>query len=281
MACVCPITRTAIWRLRPSSPFGLRHIAETLPAGAVDGAGGMGQVYRALDTQLHRPVAVNFSRPNSPRSATPAAVPPRGAGGRADQPSRDCQIYYVGEQEGVTFIAMELVEGKTVRELIQAQELDLLGALDIAIQVADGLGKAHELGIVHRDVKPPNVMLTRDGHVKILDFGLAKLLDRRPGSGSGAMPELDLTKAAATQSGMVMGTPAYMSPEQIRGTPVDHRATSFPWAFCSMRWPPPSRPSSARVSWTHCTRWPLMKPRRCILGESLFRLNCSASSTVA
>lgn len=190
------------------------------------GAGGMGQVYRAQDTQLHRPVAVKLL------SAELTADPQRRqrflqearAAARINHPAV-AQIFVVDEQDGVTFIAMELVEGKTVRELIQAEELDLLGALEVALQTAEALAKAHDLGIVHRDIKPANVMLTRDGHVKILDFGLAKLLDRGTGPVVGTAPPP--TELTPTQSGVLMGTPAYMSPEQVRGAAVDHRADIF------------------------------------------------------
>jgi hypothetical protein len=139
------------------------------------------------------------------------------------------QIYDVDESERGVFIAMELVEGKTVRALLQGRELDLLGALEVAQQVGNGLGKAHEAGIVHRDIKPENIMVTPDGHAKVLDFGLAKLLD--PTSGAGGTPSGDelshMETVARTQVGMVMGTLRYMSPEQARGQSVDHRSDLF------------------------------------------------------
>ncbi|MBI2924690.1 MAG: serine/threonine protein kinase [Verrucomicrobia bacterium] len=188
---------------------------------SVLGEGGMGVVYRAHDSRLHRLVAVKLL----PFELTADAerkqrfLQEARAAARISHPAI-AQIYDADEQEGVTFIVMELVEGKTVRELIRNKELDHLGAIDVGAQAADGLAKAHELGIVHRDIKPANVMLTPDGHVKILDFGLAKLLDLGAGS-------LDQPQMAQTQSGMVMGTPAYKSPEQVRGVPVDFRADIF------------------------------------------------------
>ena len=192
------------------------------------GEGGMGRVYRAYDTRLHRPVAVKLlpaelisdpeRRQRFMQEARTAA--------RVTHPAI-AQIHSVEEDGGVTFLVLELIEGKTVRELIQNRELDLLGAIDIALHVAEGLAKAHELGIVHRDIKPANVMLTPEGHVKILDFGLAKLLDGDSRAGPGGTVRLDPTQAALTQPGMVMGTPAYMSPEQVRGLPVDYRADLF------------------------------------------------------
>jgi serine/threonine protein kinase len=192
------------------------------------GEGGMGLVYRAHDTKLHRPVAVKVL--SSELTADPLRkqrfLQEARAAARISHPSI-AQIYYVDDQDDTTFIVMELVEGKTIRELIQNRELDLLGAIDIGIQVADGLAKAHELGIVHRDIKPANVMLTRDGHVKILDFGLAKLLDRGPEPREGQTSRLGQAPEAQTQSGVVLGTPAYMSPEQVRGGSIDLRADLF------------------------------------------------------
>jgi hypothetical protein len=192
------------------------------------GEGGMGRVYRAYDTRLHRPVAVKLLPAeliSDPERRQRFLQEARTAA-RITHPAI-AQIHSVEEEDGVTFLVMELVEGKTVRELIQNRELDLLGAIDIALHVAEGLAKAHELGIVHRDIKPANVMLTPEGHVKILDFGLAKLLDSGSGPGPGGTVRLDQAQAAHTQSGMVLGTPAYMSPEQVRGVPVDFRADLF------------------------------------------------------
>ncbi len=192
------------------------------------GEGGMGVVYRAQDTQLHRPVAVKVlssALTSDPQRKQRFLLEARAAA-RISHPAI-AQIYFADEENEVTFIVMELVDGKTVRELVRNRELDLLGAIDIGVQVADGLAKAHDLGIVHRDIKPANVMLTRDGHVKILDFGLAKLLDldSEPPAGEAGRP--DRSPMARTQSGVVLGTPAYMSPEQVRGVPVDFRADIF------------------------------------------------------
>ena len=146
---------------------------------SVLGKGGMGVVYRARDTRLGRPVALKFlseeltkdpaRRDRFLREARAACA--------VNHPAI-AQVYDVDEAEGGVFMAMELVEGKTVRALIKGRELDLLGSLEVGAQVASGLAKAHEAGIVHRDIKPENVIVTPDGHAKILDFGLAKLLDR-------------------------------------------------------------------------------------------------------
>jgi hypothetical protein len=119
---------------------------------------------------------------------------------------------------------MELVEGRTIKAIIQANELDVLGALEIAHQVAGGLQKAHDAGIVHRDIKPENVMVTPDGHAKVLDFGLAKLIE---GPAQGNRDPSNMETLAKTQAGFVLGTLRYMSPEQARGHALDHRSDIF------------------------------------------------------
>ncbi|HXK11423.1 MAG TPA: serine/threonine-protein kinase [Vicinamibacteria bacterium] len=191
------------------------------------GQGGMGVVYKARDTRLGRPVALKVLPPEftrdkdrkdrflqEARAAAPLTHP------------AIAQVYDVDEGPQGLFIAMELVEGKTVKALVQGRELDLLGALEIAQQVGGGLQKAHEHGIVHRDIKPENIMVTPDGHAKILDFGLAKLLEPAP-----AAPAPDgishMETLAKTQAGFVIGTLRYMSPEQARGQAVDHRSDIF------------------------------------------------------
>src|SRR5512136_3336155 len=140
------------------------------------GKGGMGTVYKARDTRLQRHVALKVL----PQDVTGDPERRRRFLGEARAAAAIthpavAQVYDVDEADGVTFIAMELIDGDTVRRLIERRELDLPGALDIAIQAAEGLARAHESGIVHRDIKSENIMLTRDGHAKVLDFGLAKL----------------------------------------------------------------------------------------------------------
>jgi hypothetical protein len=196
------------------------------------GQGGMGVVYRATDTRLNRPVALKVLPDALVDDADRRArfLQEARAAGAVNHPAI-AQIYDVDEADGVAFLAMELVEGRTVRQLVGARELDVLGAVEIALQVAQGLAKAHEAGIVHRDVKADNIMVTRDGHAKILDFGLAKLLDPgRRDSGSGGTRGLDpslVETVTRTQAGMVLGTVAYMSPEQARGHRIDHRSDLF------------------------------------------------------
>jgi serine/threonine protein kinase len=195
---------------------------------SVLGEGGMGVVYRAFDTQLCRPVAVKVLPPELTADAERRQrfLLEARAAARISHPAV-AQIFYVDEQDGITFLVMELVEGKTVRDLINSQELDLLGTVDVVTQVADGLAKAHELGIVHRDIKPANVMVTKEGHAKILDFGLAKLLDRAVEPGTSPAAGDPKPVAQTTLPGVVMGTAAYMSPEQVRGAAIDGRADIF------------------------------------------------------
>ncbi len=190
------------------------------------GQGGMGVVYKARDTRLGRPVALKVLPPEFTRDQDRKARFLREARAAAavTHPAI-AQIYDVDEGPEGLFIAMELVEGKTVKALIQGRELDLLGALEIAQQVGGGLQKAHEMGVVHRDIKPENIMVTPDGHAKILDFGLAKLLEPTAPEGPDGISHMETL--AKTQAGFVLGTLRYMSPEQARGQAVDHRSDIF------------------------------------------------------
>lgn len=194
------------------------------------GSGGMGVVYRANDVRLNRSVAVKLLKPEL--TANPDRLR------RFFQEARSAaavthpaiaQIYDVGEFDATTFIVMEYVEGQTVRRLITNRELDLLGSVEIAIQVAEGLGHAHKSNIVHRDIKSDNIMVTRDGHAKLLDFGLAKLLDQQIDTTLIETEQalIDTETAMQTIAGTVMGTVAYMSPEQARGQPVDQTSDVF------------------------------------------------------
>ena len=212
------------------------------------GGGGMGVVYKAVDTRLGRPVALKFL-------AVPPGQPPdliRGTPGhdspvieRFQREARTasalnhpniCVVHDVGEFEGRPFIVMELLEGRTLKRLIDAGPIKIDQLLDIAIQIADALAAAHAKSIIHRDIKPANVFITTRGEAKVLDFGLAKLIVRtdavgRPfiaGDGAGG----DATSAetygdSLTSPGMTLGTVAYMSPEQARGEDLDARTDLF------------------------------------------------------
>jgi tRNA A-37 threonylcarbamoyl transferase component Bud32/FtsZ-binding cell division protein ZapB len=195
---------------------------------ALLGQGGMGVVYRGYDVKLQRPVALKCLSRELVQDADRRKrfLLEARAAARINHPAV-AQVYDVDEHEGETFIAMELVEGRTVAQLIQGRELDLLGAIDVALQVACGLGKAHSFGIVHRDIKPANVMVAGDGHAKILDFGLAKLVAAGGWTTTVGGELLDQTTMTQTLAGAVKGTPAYMSPEQVKGGEVGAASDLF------------------------------------------------------
>ena len=188
------------------------------------GAGGMGEVYRARDTRLSRDVAIKVLPQELAGDAQRLARFEKEArlASSLNHPNL-VTVYEVGEVEGTSFIAMELVEGKTLRELVAAGPLALKKLLVVAAQAADGLSKAHAAGIAHRDLKPENLMVSRDGFVKILDFGLAKLVVGFEGS-RGAEHH---TVTRGTAAGTVLGTVGYMSPEQASGAPADFRSDQF------------------------------------------------------
>jgi len=186
------------------------------------GAGGIGEVYRAHDTRLDREVAIKVL----PESLT--ADPDRLR--RFEQEARAAAalnhpnilaVYQMATHEGVSYMVSELLDGETLRERLRRGPIPLRKAIDYAVQIAHGLAAAHDKGIVHRDLKPENLFVTKDGRVKILDFGLAKLAQPRDASGAEA------TIAYGTESGMVMGTVGYMSPDQVRGKTADHRSDIF------------------------------------------------------
>ena len=190
--------------------------------GAV-GAGGMGEVYRARDTRLGRDVAIKIlsrSVSEDPDRLRRFAQEARAAG--ALNHPNVLVVHDVGDHDRAPYVVCELLEGTTLREQLTGTPLTARRAIDYAIQIARGLAAAHERGIVHRDLKPENLFVTRDGHVKILDFGIAKLVERQPAEASD-IP----TEHAETDPGIVLGTVGYMSPEQVRGQRVDHRSDIF------------------------------------------------------
>ncbi|HEX6731653.1 MAG TPA: protein kinase [Pyrinomonadaceae bacterium] len=185
------------------------------------GTGGMGEVYLADDTRLDRRVAIKILTPNFTVDAAQV--------GRFQQEARAASalnhpniitVYDINESEGTQYIATEFIEGETLRTHIATTKLPLHESLDITIQIAGALSAAHGAGVVHRDVKPENLMLRPDGYVKVLDFGIAKLTEQRRASPDGEAPTRALVK---TGKGVVMGTAHYMSPEQARGHAVDAR----------------------------------------------------------
>ena len=187
------------------------------------GEGGMGEVFLARDTSLHREVALKFLPPEMQQdeSAHKRFLREAQSAAALDHPNI-CTIHEVGQDEGRDFIVMEYVDGQTLRDRLGRGELPLAEALQIAIEVAEGLAEAHENGIVHRDLKPANIMLTRKGHAKIMDFGLAKQL-----TSPDWIETRGETVSVVTRDGTPVGTLAYMSPEQLRGETLDGRSDIF------------------------------------------------------
>jgi predicted ATPase len=200
--------------LSPGARFGNYEILQRL------GAGGMGEVYRAKDSRLDREVAIKTL--SLDRSSDPEAL------SRFEQEARSASalnhpnivtIYELGHENGTRYIAMELVDGETVRSLLASGPIPFRKLVAIAAQIADGLAKAHEIDLIHRDLKPENLMVSHDGMAKVLDFGLAKLL--KPDRGSSE------SSTTITEHGTVLGTVGYMSPEQATGEDVDFRSDQF------------------------------------------------------
>jgi serine/threonine protein kinase len=190
------------------------------------GAGGMGQVFRARDVQLGRLAAIKF--------LTDVGIGSEGGLRRFIAEAKAASalnhpniltVYGIGEHEGKPYIAMEYVDGSTLRSMIKQQAIPLNRALEITTQTLAGLSKAHSIGIVHRDLKPENIMVTHDGFVKILDFGLAKLL--KTDAQDQTSGPLESLEHSVTKSGTIVGTAAYMSPEQARGQSADLRSDIF------------------------------------------------------
>jgi len=208
-------------RFQPGTRIGPYEVVAPLAAG------GMSEVFRARDTRLQREVAIKVV--GDALSTDPGFL------ARLEQEARLAgslnhpnilAVYDVGVHEGAPYVVTELLQGETLRERLDKGLVPLSLALGWAVEIAEALAAAHERGIVHRDLKPENVFLTRAGHVKLLDFGIAKA--SAPASGQHGLLDPTLSSAgSATRTGMVLGTPGYMSPEQVRGEPVDARSDIF------------------------------------------------------
>ena len=190
------------------------------------GAGGMGEVYRARDARLGRDVAIKVL----PQSAASDGERLR----RFEQEARSIaalnhvnimSIFDVGEADHTAYLVSELLEGEPLRNKLQAGPMPQRRTVEYAVQIAEGLAAAHDKGIVHRDLKPENIFISKDGRVKILDFGLAKLT--RAESTAAAAPDGLTVGTTQTTPGMIVGTVGYMSPEQVRGQEVDARTDIF------------------------------------------------------
>jgi WD40 repeat protein len=208
--------------LTPGTKLGPYEIVSLL------GAGGMGEVYRARDSRLRRDVAIK--------------VLPQALSLDADRMRRFEQealataalnhpnilaVFDIGTSDGSPYVVSELLEGETLRERMRSGPVATRKTLDYALQIAHGLAAAHEKGIIHRDLKPENLFVTKDGRVKILDFGLAKLTQIDAGSNPGSNPSMATVTHGATEAGVVLGTAGYMSPEQVRGMALDPRSDIF------------------------------------------------------
>src|ERR1700744_2536737 len=211
------------------------------------GAGGMGVVYKAEDTRLHRHVALKFLPENVSNDPSALARFQREAqSASALNHANICTIYDVGEENAQAFIAMEFLQGATLKQLITHRSLTFEMFVTLGIEISDALDAAHHKNIIHRDIKPANILVTDRGHAKILDFGLAKLHDDQP-SIAGATAVLgetnvpressaapadsthlrDVAETQITNTGVIVGTVSYMSPEQTRGHNLDRRSDIF------------------------------------------------------
>ncbi|HYA26261.1 MAG TPA: serine/threonine-protein kinase, partial [Terriglobales bacterium] len=203
--------------LTPGEKLGPYEIQSSL------GAGGMGEVYRARDSRLKRDVAVKVlpkalsSDPDRLRRFEQEAL----ATAALNHPNI-LAVFDIGDNQGSPYVVSELLEGETLRDRLRTGPIPVRKALEYALQVAHGLAAAHEKGIIHRDLKPENLFLTKDGRVKILDFGLAKLTQSEPGAHASLA-----TVSHGTEAGVVLGTAGYMSPEQVRGQSLDARSDIF------------------------------------------------------
>ncbi len=213
--------RQTIMKSIPDKSFGQFKIISSI------GKGGMGEVFLAQDTKLDRKVALKIlpSEFAEDKDRMSRFVREAKSASALNHPNI-ITIHEIGESDGTHFIATEFIDGKTLNDYVKANPLNYKSALEIAIQVASALDEAHSAGIVHRDIKPDNVMIRANGLAKILDFGIAKLSVASATSASDSSEDATAIKAP-TMPGMIIGTANYMSPEQAKGKVVDARTDIF------------------------------------------------------
>ena len=193
------------------------------------GEGGMGKIYLAQDTKLHRKVALKFlpAKLEEDQDRIRRFVQEAQSAARLHHPNI-AQIFEIGDYESTHYIALEYVEGETLRQLLSRRKLEIKQAVEFAAQVASGLATAHKEGIIHRDIKPENLVVTTTGQIKILDFGLAKLVEKElDGTGVSQLTTAYMHSGNATTPGVILGTVSYMSPEQARAEKLDQRTDIF------------------------------------------------------
>jgi len=236
------------------------------------GAGGMGEVYRARDTRLGRDVAIKVLPADLATDAERLKRFEREAKATAALSHPNIlAVHDIGTHGGVPYLVEELLEGEALGERIERGAIPVGEAVGIAVQIVSGLTAAHAKGIVHRDLKPGNVFITNEGLVKILDFGLAKLVENVP---PGETDTLTHAPTDATRFGRVLGTMAYMAPEQARGMPVDQRADIFAFGVVLYEMLSASGPSVGRRRPTPLLRSSCRSRRRC---RRVCRRRCKVS----